>query len=63
MKDTILAILILSLVFACVISMMWLEGSAKSAYLMETKGIDLPWHSTVLMERDAVYRRPPAENH
>jgi len=22
---------------------------------METKGIDLPWHATVLMERDAVY--------
>jgi len=42
--------------------MMWLEGSAKSAYLMETKGIDLPWHSTVLMERDAVYPKPPPEN-
>ena len=62
-KETAIAVSIAAAIaLACgtvVILPFWMSGKAKSAWLDETQGINLPWYSTVMLERDVVY--PPTK--
>lgn len=50
---TMCGILIILIICFVSIPFLWLDGSAKSDYLKQSQGINLPWHKACFLEVNA----------
>lgn len=45
-----LIVTLLLLTFTIVLPLSWFDGQAKSAYLKQTQGLDIPWHQATWLD-------------